>query len=58
MFESFFQDMKAEIVHQRMFDNEIDAVAHIIEHIEFYNRKWLHFSLGYQSSSEHEKLAA
>lgn len=50
--------MKAEIVHQRMFDNEIDAVAHIIEHIEFYNRKWLHFSLGYQSSSEHEKLAA
>ncbi|WP_237060376.1 IS3 family transposase, partial [Microbulbifer sediminum] len=56
--ESFFHSMKAELVHQRMFENEIDSVAHIIEYIEFYNRDRLHSSLGYQSPSEYEKLAA
>ncbi|MCA0895146.1 IS3 family transposase, partial [Microbulbifer agarilyticus] len=50
--------MKTELVHQRMFENEIDAVAHIIEYIEFYNRERLHSSLGYKSPSEYEKLAA
>jgi len=56
--ESFFHSMKTELVHQRTFENEIDAVAHIIEYIEFYNRERLHSSLGYQSPSEYEKLAA
>lgn len=56
--ESFFHSMKTELVHQRTFESEIDAVAHIIEYIEFYNRERLHSSLGYQSPSEYEKLAA
>lgn len=56
--ESFFHSMKTELVHQRMFENEIDAVAHIIEYIEFYNRERLHSSLGYQSPADYEKLAA
>ncbi|WP_346838490.1 IS3 family transposase [Microbulbifer sp. SAOS-129_SWC] len=56
--ESFFHSMKTELAHQRTFDNEIEAVAHIIEYIEFYNRERLHSSLGYQSPSEYEKLAA
>ena len=56
--ESFFHSMKSELVHQRKFKNEIEAVAHIIEYIEFYNRERLHSSLGYQSPSDYEKLVA
>ena len=56
--ESFFHSMKAELVHQQLFDNEIDAVAHIIEYIEFYNRERLHSGLGYQSPDKYEKLCA
>lgn len=56
--ESFFHSMKAELVHQRLFANEIEAVAHIIEYIEFYNRERIHSSLDYQSPYEYEKLCA
>jgi len=56
--ESFFHSMKSELVHHRLFENSIDAVAHIIEYIEFYNRDRLHSSLGYQSPVEYEKLCA
>lgn len=58
MVESFFHTMKAELVHHRMFDNEIEAVAHIIEYIEFYNRDRLHSGLDYQSPENYEKLCA
>lgn len=56
--ESFFHSLKSELVHQRVFRNEIEAVAHIIEYIEFYNRERLHSSLGYQSPDAYEKLCA
>ncbi len=56
--ESFFHTMKAELVHQRVFANEIEAVAHIVEYIEFYNRERLHSSLDYQSPEMYEKLSA
>lgn len=56
--ESFFHSMKAELVHHRNFNNEIDAVAHIIEYIEFYNRERLHSALDYHSPEEYEKLCA
>lgn len=56
--ESFFHSMKTELVHQRKFSNKIEAVAQIIEYIEFYNRERLHSSLGYKSPAEYEKLAA
>jgi putative transposase len=56
--ESFFHSMKAELIHQRSFENEIDAVAHIVEYIEFYNRDRLHSSLDYQSPERYEKLSA
>jgi putative transposase len=56
--ESFFHSMKAELIHQRTFENEIEAVAHIVEYIEFYNRERLHSSLGYQSPERYEKLCA
>ena len=56
--ESFFHTMKAELVHHRMFENEIDAVAHIVEYIEFYNRDRLHSGIDYQSPEIYEKLSA
>jgi len=56
--ESYFHTMKAELVHQTIFENEIEAVANIMEYIEFYNRERLHSSLSYQSPMEYEKLCA
>ncbi|BAZ94897.1 transposase [Thiohalobacter thiocyanaticus] len=56
--ESFFHSMKAELIHQRTFENEIEAVAYVVEYIEFYNRERLHSSLGYQSPEKYEKLGA
>lgn len=56
--ESYFHAMKAELVHQRMFETEIEAVAYIVEYIEFYNRERLHSSLGYQSPEIYERLSA
>lgn len=56
--ESFFHSLKAELVHQHLFANKIEATAHIIEYIEFYNRERLHSSLGYQSPQQYEKLCA
>lgn len=47
--ESFFHTLKAELVHQHNFDNDIEAVARIVEYIEFYNRDRLHSGIGYQS---------
>lgn len=56
--ESFFHSMKTELVHQMTFASEIDAVANIIDYIEFYNRERLHSSLGYQSPMNYGKLVA
>jgi putative transposase len=56
--ESFFHTMKAELIHHRLFENEIDAVAHIVEYIEFYNRERLHSGIDYQSPEMYEKLSA
>lgn len=56
--ESFFHTMKAELLHHKLFENEIEAVAHIIEFTEFYNRERLHSSLNYHSPEKYEKLCA
>ena len=56
--ESFFHTLKAELVHQRRFENEIEAVAQIVEYIEFYNRERLHSGIGYQPPATYEKLCA
>ncbi len=54
--ESFFHTMKAELIHRRLFENDISAVAHLVEYIEFYNRERLHSGIGYQSPDNYEKL--
>lgn len=56
--ESFLHTLKAELVHHRLFENAIEAVAHIVEYIEFYNRERLHSGIGYQSPAKYEKLCA
>ena len=45
--DSFFHTLKAELVHQYRFTNDIEAVARIVEYIEFYNRDRLHSGIGY-----------
>ncbi|GAA5138558.1 IS3 family transposase [Alloalcanivorax gelatiniphagus] len=44
--ESFFHTLKTELVHQRRFANEIEAVTRIVEYIDFYNRDRLHSGIG------------
>ena len=56
--ESFFHSIKAELVHQKSFQDAIEATAHIIEYIGFYNRERLHSGIGYQSPEKYEKLCA
>lgn len=56
--ESFFHTMKAELIHGKQFENEIEAVAHIVEFTEFYNRERLHSGIDYHSPENYEKLCA
>ena len=56
--ESFFHTMKAELIHHKLFENEIEAVAHIVEYTEFYNRERLHSGIDYHSPENYEKLCA
>ena len=50
--------MKAELIHHQLFDSEIEAVAHIVEFTEFYNRDRLHSGIRYHSPENYEKLCA
>lgn len=56
--ESFFHTLKAELVHQCSFENDIEAVARIVEYIEFYNRDRLHSGIGYQSPHQAMRACA
>lgn len=56
--ESFFHSMKAELVHQQSFATDIEAVARLVEYMEFYNRERLHSGLGYQTPISYERLCA
>lgn len=54
--ESFFHSLKAEVIHQRIFSDPIEATAHIIEYIAFYNQERLHSGLGFNSPEDFERL--
>ena len=56
--ESFFHSMKAELVHQHSFKDQIEATAHIIEYIEFYNRERIHTALDFKSPEDYVNLCA
>lgn len=54
--ESYFGTLKSELIHQMQFVDQIEATAHIMAYIEFYNRERSHTSIGFQSPQEYERL--
>lgn len=55
--ESFFNNLKNEMVHERCFDNPDEAKAAVFEYVEiFYNRQRLHQSLNYQTPEQFEMV--
>ena len=53
--ESFWATLKTELVHHEAYATREQARASIFEYVEvFYNRKWLHSSLGYKSPEQFE----
>lgn len=56
--ESFFHTLKAEVIHQQLIQNEVEAVALTGHFIHFYNHERLHSGLGYASPVEYERLKA
>ncbi len=58
MVESYFHTLKAELVHQVSFKDRIEAVAKIVEYIEFYNRERLHSQIGFATPENRGRLCA
>ncbi|MEM8662213.1 MAG: IS3 family transposase [Pseudomonadota bacterium] len=56
--ESYFGTLKSELVHQVQFGDQIEATAHIMAYVDFYNRERSHTSIGFQSPLEYERLCA
>ena len=56
--ESYFGTLKSELIHQMRFSNPIEATAHIMAYIDFYNRERSHTSIGFQSPQDYERLCA
>lgn len=52
--ESFFHTLKVEMVYFQRFQNIVDAIAYIMNYINFYNNERLHSSLDYQTPNEFE----
>lgn len=54
--ESFFSNLKNELVHHCDFATRDEARAAIFEYIEcFYNRKRIHQTLGYRTPEQVER---
>ena len=57
--ESFFSNLKNELIHETTFKNREQARMAIFDYIEiFYNRQRLHQTLNYSSPNEFESLNA
>jgi len=56
--ESFFSNLKNELIYWRNFNNQSEARSAIFDYIEIiYNRQRLHQTLNYTSQEEFERLA-
>lgn len=57
--ESFFWQLKNELIYHRDFRTRQEAKSAIFDYIEcFYNRKRLHQTLNYQAPVEYETMKA
>ena len=57
--ESFFSNLKNELIYWCHFNNQSEARSAIFDYIEiFYNRQRLHQTLNYTSPEEFERLAS
>lgn len=57
--ESFFSNLKNELVHNQSFENLREARAAVFDYIEvFYNRQRHHQTLDYQTPVQYEKIMA
>lgn len=57
--ESFFANLKNELIYHRDFKTRSEARSAIFDYIElFYNRKRLHQTLNYQTPDEYERMQA
>ena len=57
--ESFFSNLKNELVHHTLYEDRDQARAAIFDYMElFYNRQRLHESLGYISLANFEAMAS
>jgi transposase InsO family protein len=55
--ESFFSNLKNELIYHQQFKTRQEAKASIFDYIElFYNRRRLHQTLGYTTPEQYEKL--
>jgi putative transposase len=53
--ESFFNNLKNELIHHQRFETREEARTAIFDYIEiFFNRQRLHQTLGYHSPHEFE----
>ena len=56
--ESFFSNLKNELVHHVVFEDRDEARAAIFDYMEvFYNRKRIHQTLGFRSPADFEMMA-
>ena len=57
--ESFFANLKNELIYHKDFKTRSEARTAIFDYIElFYNRKRLHQTLNYQTPDEYERMQA
>ncbi|MEO6696564.1 MAG: IS3 family transposase [Gammaproteobacteria bacterium] len=56
--ESFFSNLKNELVHHTLFEDRDQARSEIFDYLEvFYNRQRIHQSLGFKSPVNYERMA-
>ena len=56
--ESFFHTLKTEMIYFNHFKTIEEAIAYIVDYINFYNNERLHSGLGYMCPAQFEKMAA
>ena len=57
MCESFFATLECELIDRRCFRTAAESRREVFQFIEgFYNTRWLHSALGYESPANFEKL--